>query len=129
MEDYRIKEKELALQLKLTKAGKAAGPYKIKPEMIIAMEQNETCKTALLDALNEVLETNNIPQGWKHSKTTLIPKHQKPTVKDFRPLAGTDIIYKTLMGILKTKIQIHLHENNKLSELQNAYCKKKRTVQ
>ena len=52
MEDYRIKEKELALQLKLTKAGKAAGPYKIKPEMIIAMEQNETCKTALLDALN-----------------------------------------------------------------------------
>ena len=128
MEEYKITEKELTLQLRTTKTGKAAGPNKIKPEMVKALEQNETCKKTLLDVLNEVLENNNIPQNWRHSKTTLVPKNNKPTVKDFRPLAGTDITYKTLMGIMKTKIQNHLHENNKLSELQNAYCKNRRTA-
>ena len=51
--------------------------------MVKAIEQNETCKTALMDALNEALETNNIPENWKHSKTTLIPKSKKPTIKYF----------------------------------------------
>ena len=49
-----------------------------------------------------------LPSTWTESKTVLIPKKNKPTVKDLRPIALTNATYKLFMGILKSKMEKHI---------------------
>ena len=45
-----------------------------------------------------VLETGNIPEEWKKSRTVMIPKTAKPTVKELRPIALTNVGCKLIDG-------------------------------
>ena len=49
---------------------------------------------------------------WRTSLTKLVPKVSKPTVKDLRPIALTNISYKMLMAIIRDKTDDHLDKNN-----------------
>ena len=77
--------------------------------------------------MNQLLvKTNKIPQTWSESKTVLIPKINKPSIKDLRPIALTNILYKVFMGILKTKIENHIKDTENESEIQAGFTKKRR---
>ena len=71
---------------------------------------------------------DNIPESWYTSKTVLIPKTKKPTVKDLRPIALTNATYKLFMGILKTKIEHHIRYIKEESEVQAGFTKKNRRI-
>ena len=59
--------------------------------------------------MNKIItKEDNIPKSWYTSKTVLVPKTKKPTVKDLRPIALTNATYKLFMRILKTKIEHHI---------------------
>ena len=52
------------------------------------------------------IESGEIPESWKSSRTVMIKKKKRPTAADLRPIAMTDMSYKILMAVLRDRIQI-----------------------
>ena len=69
------------------------------------MKDSEICVNGLKISYRYILESGEENPNWDTSKTTLVPKIKKPTVKDFRPIALTNISYKIFMGIIRGKIE------------------------
>ena len=59
----------------------------------------------------EVLEEKQEPTEWKKSKTIMIPKNNRPTETELRPIAMTDVSYKILMSLIGREIENHIVEN------------------
>ena len=72
----------------------------------------------LTQAYNAVLNEGTVPEGWKESKTVMIPKTGKSTAKEHRPIALTNIRYKIFMGLVKSKLVEHLERNRLISDYQ-----------
>ena len=51
----------------------------------------------LTQAYNAVQNEGTVPEGWKESKTVMTPKTGKPTAKERRPIALTNVGYKIFM--------------------------------
>ena len=118
-----VTKDEVLKVLKGLKKRKAPGPDGLKGELYSAMIKNKTCLETLTRCLNNELQSENKPPQWKISKTVLIAKNRKPTVKDFRPLALTDISYKLFMAILRNRIEEHIEHNNGIVEEQTGFTK------
>ena len=112
---------DIEINLSKIRSGKAPGPNGIKNELLKIMSKSKICKEILLIFFNRILNTGNIPQSWKTSKTTMIPKISKPKVKDLRPIALINGSYKLFMSILREKIETHLTENLKMENLQAGF--------
>ena len=69
------------------------------------------------------LKRKHKPPSWKTSNTKMIPKKARPTVKDLRPIALTEISYKLFMTLLKDEIEYHLMKNNEMKEVQAGFTK------
>ena len=77
--------------------------------------------------MNNILDKKDkLPSTWTESKTVLIPKKNKPTVKDLRPIAFTNSTYKLFMGILKSKMENHIREIRQDSEVQAGFTRHRR---
>ena len=48
---------------------------------------------------------NEKPANWKISRTKMIEKKKKPTAKDLRPLALTNVSYKIFMALIREEIE------------------------
>ena len=70
----------------------------------------------LQTALQNIIDNNKKIKSWGKSYTRLIPKVKKPTAKQMRPIALTDVSYKLFMAIIGKKIDRHILENNKRME-------------
>ena len=99
----------------------APGPDKLKPELYKALVSTRLGLDTLTRCLQQELDDNTKPESWKTSKTKMIPKTKKPTAKDLRPIALTNVSYKLFMSILKTKIEEHLKENDEMLEIQAGF--------
>ena len=60
-------------------------------------------------------------KSWEKSNTRLIPKVNKPTAKQLRPIALTDVSYKLFMTIIGNKIDAHLLENHEKLDTQAGF--------
>ena len=84
------------------------------------------CINILAESMNKIItKDDNISESWDTSKTVLVPKTKKPTVKDLRPIALINSTYKLFMGILKTKIDHHIRYINEESTSTSRIYKKK----
>ena len=76
--------------------------------------------------MNKIItKEDNILESWYISKTVLVPKTKKPTVKDLRPIALTHATYKLFMGILNN-IEHHIRYIKEESEVQAGFTKNRR---
>ena len=116
MESVELNKEKVKKELKSIKKGKAAGPDGLKGELYIPMAENEKCLTTITKCLKEELEKTRKPQSWKTSKTVLLEKKARPTVKDYRPVALTDITYKLYMALLRNEIEAHVSQNGAMEE-------------
>ena len=74
-------------------------------KMIQEVIQSNRCREALLSGLNGVCKGKEIPTSWRVSRTKMIKKVDKPTVREFRPIAVTSIGYKLYWGFLRDEIE------------------------
>lgn len=90
-------ESEVKDQLKKIKRNKQPGSDRIKGEMFKWKEGSDLYVNILTKSVNKIL------QAWRCSKTVLVPKKNKPQVKDFRPITLTNVGYKLYYESIKRK--------------------------
>ncbi|XP_068227857.1 uncharacterized protein [Palaemon carinicauda] len=116
---------ELEKCLKRLKKGKAAGPGGLKPDYYKAM-RSDICKNTLVNCYKEELASKEKPQSWKESRTKMLKKKNKPTVKELRPIALTNVSYKIYMAFIKDGIEGHLKSNNAIENSQAGFIEGRR---
>ena len=68
---------------KIRKIKKSAGLDGIKPALLKILGNDIQCINVLAETMNKIItKEDNIPESWYTSKTVLVPKTKKPTVKD-----------------------------------------------
>ena len=118
-----ITEEKVKKILTNLKNGKATGPDGLKGELYKAMANSKICLETLTKCYKKELNIREKPEKWKTSKTKLLKKKNKPTVKDLRPLALTDISYKIFMSLIKQEIEEHLINIKEDNEVQAGFKK------
>ena len=79
------------------------------------------CVGKLQTALQIIIVKDLKIKSWEKSNTKLIQKVKKPTAKQMRPIALTDVSHKLFMTILGNKLDRHILENNKKLETQAGF--------
>ena len=109
--DVTIGKEEIGNIVGKLKRKKAAGCDGLKPELYKALAGSEVVIESLERGFGRVLELEEVPEGWKRSRTVMIPKKKRPTEADLRPIAMTDISYKMLISILRGRLEEHIEVN------------------
>merc|ERR1711874_175702 len=104
MENPIINEKEFVDTIKNMKNGRASGVDNIPAEIMKVLIKDEETKTYLLKCFNRAL-VEKVHEDWLLSKTTMIPKNDKPKILDHRPIAVTVNSSKIVCTILRQKIE------------------------
>ena len=83
----------------------------------------------LLDIFNNIWETGEFPESWELATIIPFPKpgkdHAEPT--NYRPIALTSCIYKTLERMINTRLVWYLELNNLLSPVQSGFPSERST--
>ena len=119
MEKLEISKEYVRAQLKLTKRKKAPGPDNLKPDFYVELLKSDGCMEVISKGMNLIIESGRVPEKLKISKTVMLEKKTKPTVRDLRPIALMNCSYKLFMGTVRGKLEEHLQRCNMVSELQS----------
>ena len=105
--------------LEKLKTGKSAGLDGLRAELNKELINDRRAIEKLTASYKKVLEEKQEPTEWKKSKTIMIPKKNRPTETELRPIAMTDVSYKILMSLIGREIKKHVAEN-KIEEFEKA---------
>ena len=123
MEHPKITTEQVKNCLKNLKNNKAPGPDELNPELYKCLTKRESCMEIIGKSLQQEIDKAEKPNEWKMSKTKMIPKNSKPTPKDLRPIALTNISYKVFMKIVGEKIEEHITLNGENKNTQSGFTK------
>ena len=87
---------------------KATCPDDIKGELYRALGKSKICVKTLHKVFYNIIDRYLKIKSWGKSNTRLIPKVNKPTAKQLRPIALTDVSYKLFMTIIGKKIDARI---------------------
>jgi len=123
----KISKSEVIEHIRRLKSKKAKDLLGLSAEIIKIAGNSETLVDRLCVFFNKILENNSIPESWKRSKLVLLPKKTKDlTEKDFRPITITNITYKLMSSIMRSKIEIFCKDNKIFEEEQCGFMVKRR---
>ena len=73
--------------------------------------------------LNDIWETGNVPKSWKEATIIPVPKPGKDNTKpnNYRPIALTSCICKTLERIINERLVWYLETKNIITEFQSGF--------
>lgn len=104
---------------------KNPGPMNIQPRLL--KEGDDNINNSMLNIINAIIDTTNIPKSWKKSYLIPIPKPgDREKVENYRGIAIQSILPKILDRIITTKLYNVL--NTEIDENQHGFCKGKGTV-
>ena len=108
---FEISEEEVRKVIEKLKTGKSAGLDGLRAELYKELIKDRRAIEKLTASYKKVLEEKQEPTEWKKSKTIMIPKNNRPTETELRPIAMTDVSYKILMSLIGREIENHIAEN------------------
>ena len=109
MENPIISEKEFVDTINNMKNGKATGVDNIPAELMKALIKDNKVREYLLKCFNRAL-VEEVHKDWLVSRTTMIPKNNKPKILEHRPIAVTVNSNKIVCTILRQKIEDFLEK-------------------
>ena len=116
---------EVQQKLLSVKSGKQPGTDKIRGEIYKWMASSEVCTEKIRMAMNKVMEEGIVPEGWKISKTVMIPKTKKIlrslNLKIIDFIALTNVGYQIFMSLVKDQIMEHIRQADEQSEFQSGF--------
>merc|ERR1711874_864563 len=104
-----ITEKEFIETINNMKNNRASGVDNIPAELMKVLIKDEITRKYLLKCFNKAL-TERVHEDWLLSRTTMIPKTDKPKILGHRPIAVTVNSSKIVCTILRKKIEEFLNE-------------------
>ena len=83
----------------------------------------------ILKLINQSISQSKIPQEWKQSTITMLPKKQSNSSnpKDYRPISLTSCIGKLAERLILIKIKCFMDSNNIIIKQQSGFRKKRQT--
>ena len=108
------------------KVGKQPGMDGMKPEVYKWMLESEICMNEMCRYFNSILNSGEPGNEWNVSRTSMIPKVNKPSVKELRPIALLNVEYKIFMSVMKEKLIEHARMNGLMNELQIGFTSGRR---
>lgn len=121
-----VQEGELDKVIKELKNGKATGEDEIAGEYLKNLK--EISRECLRAEINGVFGGGAVPETWKKSRVTLIPKGEdKDNVTKYRPIAIMSVICKVAMMIIRNRLSRVVEEVNFLGHVQGGFRKNRRT--
>ena len=83
----------------------------------------DTSLSVLLKTFNDITETGNVPKSWKEATIIPIPKPGKDNTNpnNYRPIALTSCICKTLERMINERLVWYLEKNNIITEFQSGF--------
>ena len=112
MKKPEMKENDIKDGLKKLRNNKATGRDGLRSEWYKELGARSLCRETMIRCMNSVTTREEAPKSWKTSRTKLIRKTRRPTVKDYRPIALLDVGYKLYMGFIKNEIEEHIRKNH-----------------
>ena len=97
---FEINEEEVKKVLEKLKTGKAAGLDGLRPELYKELINDRRTIEKLTTSYKKELEEKHEQTEWKKSKTIMIPKKNRPTETELRPIAIIGVLYKILMSLI-----------------------------
>ena len=78
---------------------------------------------ALLDIFNDIWETGKFPESWELYTIIPVPKPRKDHTEpiNYRPIALTTCLCKTLERMINTRLVWYLESNNLISPVQSGF--------
>ena len=105
----------------------ATGPDEVHYQMLKHLPSKSL--QALLDIFNDIWETGKFPESWELSTIIPVPKpgkdHTEPT--NYRPIALTSCLCKTLERMINTRLVWYLESNNLISPVQSGFRSERST--
>ena len=123
MEEPKIRIEDLIKRIEGLRKNKAAGPDMVRGEVLQEVIKSRKCREALVLGINKVCKGKGVPTSWMVSRTRMIKKVNKPTVKEFRPIAITSVGYKLYWGFLRDEIEGFLVRNGWVKDCQMGFTK------
>ena len=120
--DAEISQEEIKQVIDKLKAGKAAGPDEIGPELIKLAEPG--VRTYLHKLFNRIYESGYFPVEW--AKAVVVPLLKKGDITkcdNYRGISLLSVISKIFTSILNKRLYKWAEENNKISEEQAGFRK------
>ena len=111
-----ISHKGMSLYLRKIQKNKATGPDKAKGKLYSLLEKSEIRTSHLRNTLQDLVDKEIKITSWENSKTTMIPKVNKPMASQLRPITLTNVSYKLYMTIQLRNINQHILETNEQIE-------------
>ena len=122
LESYNIPFSILELKESLSKAhDTSAGPDEIHYQLLKHLPS--TALTVLLELYNNIWNTGNVPKSWKEATVIPVPKPGKDNTdpNNYRPIALTSCVCKTLERMINRRLVWYLESNNIISEFQSGF--------
>ena len=114
MKEPEITVQNVKQQIQRIKEKKSPGPNGMKPDILKILGTDEQCTHVLTCAVNKIMRQEEMsPNSWTLSKTVMVPKKKKPTIRDLQPIALTNATYKHFMGILRPRENIIFDKYNR----------------
>ena len=89
-----ITVQDVKQQIQIIKEKKSPGPDGMKPDIFKILGTDEQCTQVLTCALNTTLKQEEMsPNSLALSKTVMVSKKKKPTIRDIRHVALTNATY------------------------------------
>jgi len=106
----------------------ACGPDDIHYQLL--QHLSESALQTLLDLMNDIWETGDLPSIWKSANVNYIPKPGKDHSKlsNYRSIALTNCACKTMERIINARPVWFLESNELLSTIQCGYCQGRSTL-
>ena len=106
----------------------AVGPDDIHYQMLKHLPSN--CLAILLNIFNQVWETGDFPQSWRDAIVIPIPKPGKDTndPSNYRPIALTSCICKTMERMVNDRLVWFLESNNLIANVQCGFRRHRGTI-
>ena len=105
----------------------ATGPDEVHYQMLKHLPPKSL--QALLDIFNDMWETGTFPQSWELATIIPIPKpgkdHAEPN--NYRPIALTSCLCKTLERMINVRLVWYLESNNLISPVQSGFRSERST--
>ncbi|SPO32027.1 uncharacterized protein UTRI_02584 [Ustilago trichophora] len=111
---------ELDAAVSKMEAGRAAGPDKIRPELIHkAYKLCDTWNKRFFNLMDHYIRTAEAPLIWKQAKVTIIPKagrRDRSKPGSYRPISLLCVASKLADNIIRSRIQHLLNQSTSLSK-------------